>query len=182
MADQNDPAQAKPAGEKKPRSPIERAVVWGGILIMVIVIGVEYRAKSAFESNFKKLDDALGEAVTTGKPLVEADVKRIVTGYSDHQSSTAGPNKLAASRIDVFTYKGLLQTRVFRVSYGIEGADGNPPEVLRIDKEGASYSDGGQKKEAPAPTPKSTPEEEPAVNKDDASPTEEDTKATDKAE
>jgi hypothetical protein len=51
----------KPKPEKKPRSPVERMIVWGGIAVLLILVLVELRAQQGYSTTVTKLQDLTGE-------------------------------------------------------------------------------------------------------------------------
>lgn len=57
---------------KKTRSPVERIIVWGLILLMLVVVGIEYRAKTNY-------DKALNVFSEMGKPTF-GELKAAVSG------------------------------------------------------------------------------------------------------
>lgn len=53
------PNDAPPATPVRRRSPIERAVVWGGILVLLLFVLMEWQSKSGFEATLSNVDTAL---------------------------------------------------------------------------------------------------------------------------
>ena len=45
----------------KQRSPVERAIVWGGILILILVVAIEYRAQQGYTNSLMALSEASDE-------------------------------------------------------------------------------------------------------------------------
>ena len=60
------------ASQPKPRNPVERAIVWGLIGAMTVVIGIEYRAKSGYEGTIEMIRVQLGKDGGTALPMKEA--------------------------------------------------------------------------------------------------------------
>ncbi|MEZ6063941.1 MAG: hypothetical protein R3C19_26650 [Planctomycetaceae bacterium] len=104
-----------PAKEKKPRHPVERVIVRGGILVLFGVMLIELMASRSFNSDFTAVHEALGEGTVT-----ESDIKRLVTRYSSVKSRPdLKANRLVATREDAYSYRGLLKRRVMYVYYGV---------------------------------------------------------------
>jgi len=102
-------AKAETTSSEKKRSPIERAIVWGGILILIGVALMEFRVKSSFNSSFNALNEKLEEESQKDDPFTEKEVEEIVSGYSDYEKQNAiGANELGAARMDRYTYSGLF--------------------------------------------------------------------------
>lgn len=144
----------------KKRSPIERAVVWGGIAILLVVAGMQFLAWNGFRRTLKPLQAAMQKADESEETVTEAHVKEMLRGNPTRQESgprsdsvkignadedadtgdsTAAPDasELAASgasRIDTYTWKGLFRSYVLRVYYGID-AGKHGREVLNISAE-----------------------------------------------
>jgi hypothetical protein len=127
------------AGGKKPRSPVERAIVWGLIIVLGIVVLFEGRASFAFRNAFNKLQSRLDEAESQDDPMTESDVKAIVTGYSGEPvvNERLEPNLLNAKREDLYIFKGLIKNYPLYVYYGVQ-IPGKEREVLSALQEKAA--------------------------------------------
>lgn len=71
---------------KPARNPMERIVVWGGIIVLVLIALIEYRAKTGFEASLKALEDAANDIT---KDVTYADAQGMMTGYT----SMVGPTE-----------------------------------------------------------------------------------------
>lgn len=69
------PQAASPA---RKRSPIERAVVWGAILLLLGVVGVEYKTKADYSATLNKLE----EDINSGNPVLLDNLQDYVKGYA----------------------------------------------------------------------------------------------------
>ena len=62
---------ATTVNQAKPRNPVERAIVWGLIGAMIVVIGIEYRARSGYEGTISILREKLAKDGGTAVPMTE---------------------------------------------------------------------------------------------------------------
>ena len=124
---------------KKPRSRVERIVVWSLISILAIVAGLEYWFGSAFTSDYNGILAAIEESNEGDTNVTEAEVKQVLTKYSSYESqSNLKPNNLAASRVDTYTYRGFLKgPGVLYVYYGVP-EPGDTTEVIKATTEQAA--------------------------------------------
>ncbi|MSR56414.1 MAG: hypothetical protein EXS05_01920 [Planctomycetaceae bacterium] len=127
----NPPNAPAPApATRKPRSPVERAIVWGVILLLLIVVLIEWRGSSGIKSDADAAHAAM-EKSTKGY-LTESELNQLVTRYSHRESQTGlTANEIAASRVDTFTYSGLLKKRMLYIYFGLPRA-GHEQEVLQV--------------------------------------------------
>lgn len=63
---------------KKPRSPVERVIVWGGIAIMLSVLAFEARQKYSYDPTVNRLRKTLSE--DTEKYLKLSEVRALISG------------------------------------------------------------------------------------------------------
>jgi hypothetical protein len=123
----------KKSGSSKSRSPVEMAIIWGGILILVGLAFYEFKARSAYNSSFQAVMAAFQDAEEGGKSLTDAEVAKLVTGHSIHEKNDKiGANKLLADRMDRYEFKGLIQNREIYVYYGAHGEDGIVDDVFYV--------------------------------------------------
>jgi uncharacterized membrane protein YvbJ len=45
------------SGKQKKRNPLERLLVWGGIIALLVVVFIEYRAKQSYDTTVSALQD-----------------------------------------------------------------------------------------------------------------------------
>ena len=67
--------KAEQKGEKKPRSPVERIVVWGLIIVLAGLAGLEYVQGDAHKKHLKILQDAQEEAEKTHEPVLYEQIR-----------------------------------------------------------------------------------------------------------
>ncbi|MDB5338801.1 MAG: hypothetical protein JWN70_4420 [Planctomycetaceae bacterium] len=111
-----------PAPAKPPRSPVERAIVWGVIGIGLLVIAVEANAHLSHTAALGKLRSKLDETADVNTGLTKKQVDQIV-GNKIPESQKLGflDTSIAASRVDIYTYPALLRSRKLYIYYGIDG-------------------------------------------------------------
>ncbi|QDU43895.1 hypothetical protein Mal52_23720 [Symmachiella dynata] len=132
----------KKSGRSNSRSPVEMAIIWGGILILVGLAFYEFRARSTYNSNYQAVMDAFQAAEESGESLTDEEVAKLVTGHSSHEKNNKiGPNKLLAERMDRYEFKGLIQNREIYVYYGSHGEDGIVDDVFYVGEQPAAEGD-----------------------------------------
>jgi hypothetical protein len=123
------------APTKPPRSPIERAFVWGVIGVGLLVVGLEAKAHFEHSSAIGKLAAKL-QAYETGEQdggLTKDDVLLVVGGREPvSEPLLPGSTGIMASKLDIYDFKGLMRTRHLYVYYGIEGKQGQPAEIMVV--------------------------------------------------
>lgn len=122
MSDQ-EPAVAPVA--KKPRSTVERVIVQGGILLLLLMAVVQYLAYRNFAKTRSPLQAAVKESDDSDAVVTEEMVGKMVHGSPHYVKGEPGP-----SRVDTYTWNGLLKNYVLHVRYSV-----NPPEVVGIETE-----------------------------------------------
>jgi hypothetical protein len=128
---QPDPPVA-PADVPKPqRSKVERAIVWGGIGILGIVVLFEGLSYLSFRSAHAALLSELQKAETTDYRITAAKVKEIV-GDRTPDISKKIKAVVGEEQYDVYIYKGLLKERPLCVHYGVAAQGGEEPEVIEV--------------------------------------------------
>lgn len=117
MSQPTTPAPVKPA-----RSPVERVIVWGVIVLGLGIIGVEASSHLAHASALGKLQSRVKQNSETDIGMTKKDVDQIL-GPQVPISEKLNPmaTSMGASRVDIYTYKGLLKERKLYVYYGIAG-------------------------------------------------------------
>lgn len=107
IAPQSEPAS--PGTVKKPRSPVERVIVWGGIIVLLLLVGVQAHARKGYELTLQALEPLVDDDYEGGQPLSIADVDSHVVGFPSQSE-----NAVSATRTErVYRWRGL------RGSYGI---------------------------------------------------------------
>lgn len=125
------PADPSPAPAKPPRSPVERALVWGFIGIMGIVVLLEGMSFLGFRRAHSGMLAELQKAEATDYRVTAAKVKEIV-GDRTPDISKKVKAVVGEEQYDVYIYKGLLKERPLCVHYSIADASGEEPEVIEV--------------------------------------------------
>jgi hypothetical protein len=127
------------APTKPARSPVERAIVWGVIVVGLVVVAMEASAYFAAE-NARKALHAKIDAVESGTSTIgvtQEDVEKVVAGRKPVSSEklTSGETAMMAARLDIYEFKGLVRSRKLYVYYGIEGksTDGKTQQAEVMD-------------------------------------------------
>lgn len=117
MSQPTTPAPVKPA-----RSPVERVIVWGVIVLGLGLIGIEASSHLAHASALGKLQSRVKENSEKDVGITKKDVD-LIMGSQVPVSEKLNPmaTSMGASRVDIYTYKGLLRQRKLYVYYGIAG-------------------------------------------------------------
>lgn len=109
----NAPNRTIPSGDqaKGKRSPVERLIVWGGILVLLSVVGVESYAKYGYTTASEALNRELseGDAKTQVGHLTDVDVKRILGGKQPEFAGKISQLKIPARTYEVYVWRGLLK-------------------------------------------------------------------------
>lgn len=127
-------APKPPATPKPPRSPVERAIVWGVIGLGLLIIGIEANAHLSHTAALSKLQAQLDATLSKDSGLTKKGVDQVV-GNKTPESQKLGflDTAMAASRVDIYTYPGLLRSRKLYVYYGIDGKlAGQEAEVMEV--------------------------------------------------
>ena len=67
--------------QKKPRSPVERVVVWGGISILLIIAGIQGMAAYGFTTSKDKVISAVQRADESSDELNLNDAEELMSGF-----------------------------------------------------------------------------------------------------
>lgn len=114
-----------------PRSPIERAFVWGLIGVLLVVAGIEARAYFAFQSGYRRILDELGKVEKQNDYRVTRAMVAQLLGGKEPASSETIRVAVGQERLDNYVWKGLLRNRTLYVHYGIQGTK-EEPEVMEV--------------------------------------------------
>lgn len=78
------------SGKQKKRNPLERLLVWGGIIALLVVVFIEYRAKQSYDTTVSALQD-----VANGMRDVTIDeARQLMVGYSQVEGPHPNPQGL----------------------------------------------------------------------------------------
>ena len=134
QSDQEEPAEEvaadQAASPQKTRSPVERILVWGLIAGLVVLVGLQARARFAYTSTLKSLVSAVRESDRhpAADPLTLANARKLITG-----SPAVSNEKEERNKVVVYTWKGLLKSYSIRITI----TDDENPEVLSVVTPGA---------------------------------------------
>ena len=110
------------------RNPVERILVWGLILVLLGVVGVEAMARFSYGNSLKSLETALARD-EQGDTLTIEEVAGHISGFPNRQDDPE-------QRVLTYTWNGMLKTYgsiIMRYSadnevVGLETADAPPEE------------------------------------------------------
>ena len=133
---QNSKKKSKP----KPEPAINPAVVWGVraaiSAVAVVLLGLawhEYQVKQDFSSTNETWQKAL-RSKGENDDLTKSEFGKLpVKGRPSVTSDKAGPNSLAATTVDTYTWKSRIRTYAIKVYFGL----GNDPPVELVEVVGA---------------------------------------------
>lgn len=124
-SDSQGSAKAKP-----PRSPVERIIVWGGILVLLLLVAAQARARIGYQMTV----DALRERVlldegANPQSLLLKDIDQHIVGWPNRTEEKFGKTE----HVVTLTWKGLLST------YGVDvrATQDTEPVVLELIPHGA---------------------------------------------
>lgn len=132
----NDPpATESPVAPATARSPVERAVVWTAIVVLLIVVYFEYRANSAFRNSWRELKAALEASEKPRGQPVPIDQIEMYLSPGFEKSKPQKITSMAEGQYNqiVYTWSGLLKDYTLRVKYGIEFGD-QSPAIISFDQ------------------------------------------------
>lgn len=84
MSDTNDSGQSAPAssaGGGKQRSPVERAIVWGMIGILLVVVAIEAHARLSHSMTMSALQDMVIQGESGVEYLTLSTVRESIVGF-----------------------------------------------------------------------------------------------------
>ncbi|PHR89020.1 MAG: hypothetical protein COA78_36145, partial [Blastopirellula sp.] len=105
----------KQVANKKKRSPIERAIVWGAISVFLIVLLVEVNARYGYSKTLAEMQNRI-QLQDEGKDFTLADAKEIVKGFP------YGEERLTNSGKEV-QYRWLSLFRTFAIKLNVDNDD-----------------------------------------------------------
>ena len=121
----------------KPEPAINPSMVWGVraaiATVVVVLLGLawhEYQVKQDFSSTNETWQNAL-RSKGENDDLTKSEFSRLpVKGSPSVTSDKAGPNSLAATKVDTDTWKGRIRTYAVKVYFGM-GKD-PPVELIEV--------------------------------------------------
>jgi cell division septation protein DedD len=137
MSDAQTPSDTKSEDTtKKTRSPVERAIVWGGIGILLIVAGIQGMAAYGFSVSQDKIDAAVKRANNTSDELRLKEAEELMSGI---WSKTAIQKK-GSDRFVVYSWTGVYQSYIILLKIGVD--ESNPLVVAyELNSETPSHSE-----------------------------------------
>jgi EF hand len=145
-SDSPQTASASPKAERRRRSPVERVIVWGGIIVLLLLVGVQAHARFGYESSLKQLQPLVDDERQGGEPLPLAEVDSHLVGFP-----TQTETKVSDTRTErVYRWRGLGKSYGITLAYNptiepvvvTDLVTDNPP-VEPEDEEVASAEDAG---------------------------------------
>jgi hypothetical protein len=125
--------QSSAPSPAKPRSPIERAIVWGGILVLVVLVAIEFNWKRSHETALSSLLEKIKQDEMANTSLKAADVKAIVGERVPRVENLSGRRLVSnAARVEIYSWPTLnmLRKRELYVYYGI--GEGDDADVIGV--------------------------------------------------
>lgn len=126
------PGHKDDAAPSKPRrSPVERMIVRGVIVVLLVLVLIEYRAYRGFAgsmSAIEKCQERYSEGIGSPK---ESELRSLIYGYSGEPEveEPLEPNEFNAQRVEIYKYPSLLTNRRLYVYYGVK-AEGKERELI----------------------------------------------------
>ena len=139
MADPS-PASPSPApankADKKPRSPVERVIVWGGIAVLGCLTLFEARQKYSYDPTVGQLKVVLKEVlIDGGEPVKLSEVRKVIYGSP---LETPMPDERNIYRQIQLKWPSLVKD--YRVNLVVE-AKGDDPIVFEFNTPGGTETD-----------------------------------------
>lgn len=132
----NDPpATVKPAAPISIRSPVERAIVWTAIVVLLIVAYFEFRGNSAFRNSWRELKAALeASEKPNGQPVPIDQIEMYLSpGFKKSEPVKISSKTEGQYNQVTYSWSGLLKDYDLRVQYGIEFGN-QPPAIISFDQ------------------------------------------------
>jgi hypothetical protein len=133
------PASTAAPAAKKSRSPVERAIVQGGIVVLLLLVAVQAHARFGYELSLNRLQSRLAnddDGTIEGTPLLVSDLPKLIVGFPSRSEEEERQWKAVT-----YTWHGLGKSYSIRMPYdnseaqavvlSLETADPPPiPEVV----------------------------------------------------
>lgn len=136
-------APANPTPSRKPRSPVERVIVWGVIAGLSVVMGLQWRAHNGFSKTRNAIQAAL-QAVEESPGIEQRsvsidDVPSLIHGNPEYFSQPINIPYHPETKVDTYTWRGVLKPYVLRLYFGVEGKQGYGDDLRIIPKDLVRY-------------------------------------------
>ncbi len=104
--------------QRKPRSKIERAITWSVIVILLVIVFFEWRARNGYTKTLNAIDRASknSEEDPSATPVTLSSVGKLVAG-----SPTKTDGKTPLNKTVLYTWRGLTGLRVYTILVTLEG-------------------------------------------------------------
>ncbi len=120
------------APHKKPRNVAELVIVRGGIAALLLLVAWQGVARYGYSQTVEPLTAAMRAADESEQSVTEADVRRMLQGFSNWAECPVDP-ATKESRAEKFTWVGPFKSYSLIVCYGVEGRSEAETIVLRTD-------------------------------------------------
>ena len=104
-------------------------VVWGGIGLLLVVSAIEGYSQMSFQKAFDGLQAELEQADAGRDQITKARVDAVLNRQPDRSQTVKA--FVGEERYDVYTFKGLLKSRLICIHYGVAGVK-EEPEVIGV--------------------------------------------------
>ncbi|NOX56100.1 MAG: EF-hand domain-containing protein [Planctomycetes bacterium] len=118
------PPTQEAAAPAKKRSPVERAIVWGVIVVLAIVAVIEWRARRSFSQAVEGIRAALRASDESLDDVTLEEAEAMIHGAKLEPAPKQGPYD-----VRLYRWKGLLRTYTLR----LQVAQDEVPIVLAMD-------------------------------------------------
>lgn len=125
MSESQSPTPAAPA--RKPRSSVERALVWGGILVLLAVVGVQAQARFGYDQSLKRTQGALEAKARSGQ-----DSEVTISEMPGYLAGWYVTDRRKLGQV-VYSWDGVFKSYGFTVTYDprFDPKDGSQQEKDR---------------------------------------------------
>jgi len=119
----NPPSAASPPAAKS-RSRVEKFIVRGGIMLLILLAAVQAHARFGYSWTLQRLQARLANDETDGKSVAISELPQLVVGWPSRTEKRDGKWGLV-----VYSWRGLTDTYQIRMPY--DSSD-TPPAVLEL--------------------------------------------------
>jgi len=119
-----EPTTAQTTQTPKGRSLTERCLVWGGIVVLLVIVLFEWSARNGYSKTLVAWE-AARKANDEGSGLVLTEADKLVRGFP----STTSRDQPPLSKVLTYTWSGLFRSHSIRLQIDLQGE----PTVLMID-------------------------------------------------
>lgn len=130
--------ESEPAtNQRKPRSKVERAIVWSVILIMLVIVFFEWKARDGYNKTLNAISQAskASEEDPSAAPVTKSTVEGLVSGSPTKQDGIT-----AFNRTVLYTWQGLTRLRTYTILVTLDGMKDSADPVLLSFETGSTES------------------------------------------